>query len=199
MFNISKFNVNSLIPKYKYKFISDKSKDFTDKLIFNAICVLPRGDYIGQLNKIIMDIELALLIELGVFEFSLVYILNNNLSEHMLYSIYIDRFNDILINLNGDPKINNNTLLNDIKTEKIQPQFLAFQTPECVHPQRMETYIKKKLIKEQRNSNIASSDVYKCKKCGEKKVRINLVQTRSADEPSTLFVTCLVCYYTFKK
>lgn len=197
--DISIFNVNSLIPKYKYKFISNKSKDFTDKMIFNANCTLPRGEYIGKFNKILMDIELSLEIELGVFEFSLVYILNNNITDNILCSIYIDKCNDILINIDGNKIINNNTLFTDIKNKTINSKHLAFLTPETIHPVFMEIYIKKRMIREQRKMCVESSDAYKCKKCGEKKVRVNLVQTRSADEPSTLFVTCLVCYYTFKK
>lgn len=199
MMDISKFNINSLIPKYKYQFVTSKSKDITDKIIFNANCTLPRGECVGKLIDIFMDIDIALSIEMSIFEFSIVYMLNNNFNENMLSAVYLDRFNDIYNNLNDDPIINNTTLKENILNGSIHPQKLAFQSPEDIHPQRMEKYVKKRLIREQRSKSIATSDAYKCKKCGEKKVRVNLVQTRSADEPATLFITCLVCYFTFKK
>jgi len=37
------------------------------------------------------------------------------------------------------------------------------------------------------------SDVFKCAKCGQKKVSYSQAQTRSADEPMTTFCTCTVC------
>ena len=51
---------------------------------------------------------------------------------------------------------------------------------------------------EQREKNIVYSDAYKCFKCGESKCKITQAQTRSADEPMTTFVVCVVCHNTFK-
>ena len=39
----------------------------------------------------------------------------------------------------------------------------------------------------------ASTDMFTCKKCKSKKCTYYEVQTRSADEPATIFVTCLDC------
>lgn len=38
-----------------------------------------------------------------------------------------------------------------------------------------------------------------CPKCKKKTMRETSVQTRSADEPSTIFVRCVVCEYTIKE
>lgn len=38
-----------------------------------------------------------------------------------------------------------------------------------------------------------TSGVYKCKKCGGDKTFQSEAQTRSADEPMTLFITCANC------
>ena len=37
------------------------------------------------------------------------------------------------------------------------------------------------------------TDRYKCRKCGSRKCSYYEVQTRSADEPMTQFITCLKC------
>ena len=45
---------------------------------------------------------------------------------------------------------------------------------------------------------IVLSGVYKCKTCGGDKTIQHETQTRSADEPMTLFVTCVNCKKTWK-
>ena len=40
---------------------------------------------------------------------------------------------------------------------------------------------------------VHSSDIYKCYKCGERKTNERRLQTRSSDEPMTIFVTCINC------
>ena len=37
-----------------------------------------------------------------------------------------------------------------------------------------------------------------CNTCGGKEFNTSVVQSRSADEPMTIFVTCLTCYNTFR-
>ena len=39
----------------------------------------------------------------------------------------------------------------------------------------------------------AATDEFKCYKCKKKKCTYYQLQTRSADEPITTFITCLVC------
>ena len=69
-------------------------------------------------------------------------------------------------------------------------------SPSQLHPLKWQYWVKKKEYKEHRENSIAYSDAYKCKKCGESKCNISQVQTRSADEPSSLFISCMICYYT---
>ena len=40
--------------------------------------------------------------------------------------------------------------------------------------------------------------VYKCRICGGKKTVQKELQTRSADEPMTIFITCVNCKNTWK-
>ena len=52
-------------------------------------------------------------------------------------------------------------------------------------------------MREDKENNIATTDTYKCKKCGERKSKITQLQIRCADEPVSTFITCVVCYNTF--
>jgi DNA-directed RNA polymerase subunit M/transcription elongation factor TFIIS len=40
---------------------------------------------------------------------------------------------------------------------------------------------------------IPESESYACKKCGNKRVQLNRIQTRAADESDTLFLDCRKC------
>jgi transcription elongation factor S-II len=42
-------------------------------------------------------------------------------------------------------------------------------------------------------------DLFKCGKCGKSKTRFRQMQTRSADEPMTTFIQCLVCKNKWKQ
>ena len=64
--------------------------------------------------------------------------------------------------------------------------------------------IKKKMIKDDNKFNAkleASTDIFTCPRttCKSKKCTYYELQTRSADEPMTIFVTCLDCGKNFKK
>ena len=44
----------------------------------------------------------------------------------------------------------------------------------------------------------AMTDQFKCRKCFSRSCSYYEVQTRSADEPMTIFVTCIKCNNTWK-
>ena len=43
------------------------------------------------------------------------------------------------------------------------------------------------------------TDAFKCRKCGSRSTSYYEVQTRSADEPMTQFITCLNCGNRWKQ
>jgi DNA-directed RNA polymerase subunit M/transcription elongation factor TFIIS len=182
----------------KYDFITENSIDIKDSYIHYAESILERANNQIKLNNIINDIEISLKIELSIFEFALIYCLNNSLGENFLKSVYDDKLNNIISNITDTKNINNKTLKQDLLTNKINPSYVAFMSPAQLHPQKWIYWVKKKEYKELRENSIAYSDAYKCFKCGERKCKVSQAQTRGADEPMTTFVTCLICYNTFK-
>jgi DNA-directed RNA polymerase subunit M/transcription elongation factor TFIIS len=182
----------------KYNFITENSIDIKDSYIHYAETILERAKNQVKLNNIINDIEISLKIELSIFEFALIYCLNNSLGENFLKSVYDDKLNNIISNITDTKNINNKTLKHDLLTNKINPSYVAFMSPAQLHPQKWLYWVKKKEYKELRENSIAYSDTYKCFKCGERKCKVTQAQTRGADEPMTTFVTCLICYNTFK-
>jgi len=104
--------------------------------------------------------------------------------------LYIDRLRSIFNNLK------NPQFQELIKSDEIAPQTIAFMTHQEMNPDRWRLLIHNKTIRDASKyvTNIAAStDMYTCKKCKSKKCTYYELQTRSADEPATIFVTCLDC------
>jgi transcription elongation factor S-II len=98
------------------------------------------------------------------------------------------------MNLNVDF---NNSLLYNIQNKIIKPEMCAFLSPQQINPNKWIDLLEKQKNKEDIEKNMATTDLYTCRKCGGKKFKIRVMQTRSADEPSTKFVTCLTCHNVF--
>lgn len=104
--------------------------------------------------------------------------------------LYMDRLRTIYINLK------NPELLMQLKHGEIQPQQLAFMTHQEMNPNHWKDLIERKIKRDasKYTDNVqASTDMFTCKKCKSKRCTYYEMQTRSADEPSTVFITCLDC------
>ena len=105
--------------------------------------------------------------------------------------LYLDRLRSIYINLKQ-----NTNLLEQIKNNEITPQSLAFMTHQELNPEHWHKLIEKKMKRDASkftDNAQASTDMFTCKKCRSKRCTYYELQTRSADEPATIFVTCLDC------
>jgi transcription elongation factor S-II len=104
--------------------------------------------------------------------------------------LYIDRLRSIYMNLK------NNDLLEQVKSGEITVQTVAFMTHQEMNNGRWSKLIEQKIKRDANKftTNVqASTDMFTCKKCRSKKCTYYELQTRSADEPATIFVTCLDC------
>ena len=129
--------------------------------------------------------------------------------EEKLYEIlkgetpYVNRVLEIMHNLKDE---NNNEFRNDIIEGKITPEELCtMEATEMLNKNKqeeIEKQIKDKIDEVRTDWNEKHGQVtegmYKCRICGGKKTIQHEQQTRSADEPMTLFITCVNCKYTCK-
>lgn len=110
--------------------------------------------------------------------------------------IYIDHLRSIYFNLK------NQHLINMVNNSEIKSQEIAFMTHQEMQPEKWEELIKAKSIRDKNKyeQNLeAMTDRFTCRKCFSKKCSYYALQTRSADEPMTLFITCLNCGARMKK
>ena len=104
--------------------------------------------------------------------------------------LYIDRLRTLYYNLK------NPQLVERITSEEIKPHEVAFMSHQQIMPEKWASLLSDKKI---RDANIyapkleASTDGFTCRKCKSKECSYYQLQTRSADEPMTTFVTCITC------
>ena len=148
----------------------------------------------NQLNKIIENETIAKNVEIGIFKYAFKEAKNRKIlkkwDNDRFLQIYMDRLRSIFINLK------NKELLSQIKNNELTPQTLSFMTHQEMNPKRWKKLIEKKMKRDESkfSTNMeASTDMFTCKKCKSKRCTYYELQTRSADEPATIFVTCLDC------
>ena len=111
--------------------------------------------------------------------------------ENIYFSeLYINKFRTVYINLK------NPDVLNQIMTKKIKAQDFPFMTHQEILPEKWTNIIEDLKIKNQNKYTPkieASTDNFTCYKCKSKECSYYQLQTRSADEPMTTFVTCINC------
>jgi transcription elongation factor S-II len=158
-----------------------------------------RSNISKKLEEILESDTLAINVEKSVFNYTIQESSARKIVKKWdnpyFVQIYIDRMRSIYINLK------NEEFKQQIKTGEITPQQLSSMTHQEMNPQRWKEYIERKIKKDNSrlNTNVeASTDMFTCKKCKSKRCTYYELQTRSADEPMTIFVTCLDCGKNFK-
>ena len=110
--------------------------------------------------------------------------------------IYSSRLKTIIHNLTKNPD-----LLEQVKSHQITPEALSSMTHQEMMPSHWKDKIELKTKRDRSkfSTNLeVSSILFSCKKCKSKRCTYYELQTRSADEPATIFITCLDCGKNWK-
>ena len=133
-------------------------------------------------------------IEKGIFNWAIQHASKNNIvkkwSNPFFVTLYIDRLRSVYINLKK-PDVSSAVISGNIKSQEV-----AFMTHQEICPDKWKKLIEDKKVRDKQKyePNIeASTSNFTCNKCKSKKCTYYQLQTRSADEPMTTFVTCLEC------
>lgn len=181
-YNIDTFNISEINKCIfdSYKFRNENSKDINIKLLNLAEKSIKRHETLDKLLSILYDIDKVEEIEKGIFEFSLLHVITNGLEHKTVSSIYNDKVYDIIHNMKDS---SNKTLLNSIKNNDVKSYAIAFLSPQQLNPERWIDLLNKKKFREEKENNMATTDRYRCRKCGERKAKVTELQIRGADEP----------------
>jgi hypothetical protein len=158
-----------------------------------------RSNIRGKLQTLLDSEKKAINLEKGIYNYALKEAANRKVVkkwDNPYYTqIYLDRLRSIYINLSND------SLLNHVKDGTVPVKALAFMTHQEMQPEKWDALIQAKIKKDKSKYDTqqeAMTDTFKCRKCYSNKCSYYQMQTRSADEPMTTFVTCLECANRWK-
>tara|TARA_B100000902_G_C27157894_1_gene837164 strand:- start:382 stop:894 length:513 start_codon:yes stop_codon:yes gene_type:complete len=154
-----------------------------------------RANIRKELFKILNNNKQTNNLEKGIFNYSITEADERKLVKKWdnvyFVQIYIDRLRSVMINLKK-----NSDLLTKINKKEIRIHEIAFMTHQEMQPDKWEELINKKKIRDQYRYTPkldANTDNFTCRKCKSTRCSYYQLQTRSADEPMTTFVTCIDC------
>jgi len=105
--------------------------------------------------------------------------------------LYLDRLRSIYVNLKQSAEFRERLF-----SKQIKPHEVGAMTHQDMAPARWQKLIEEKKVRDENKyapKLEASTDNFTCRKCKSKKCSYYQLQTRSADEPMTTFVTCIEC------
>jgi len=155
---------------------------------------------IAKINLILSNEKISTNLEKGIYNYSLAASEEKKLikkwSNEAFVILYIQKLRCILLSLK------HKEIINKLLSKSFKAHELAFMNHQEARPDLWTTLIEEKRIKDENKFTPkieASTDDFICGKCKSKKCTYYQLQTRSADEPMTTFVTCLDCGNRFKR
>ena len=153
-----------------------------------------RANIRKKINDIINIPIKSLNIERGIYNYSLTkaeyYKIPKKWNNEQFVLLYIDKFKMIYCN------IQNPIIIKKIQTGEFKSSTFANMTHQDLSPEKWNDILKDRKLRLENKyfpKIEASTDAFTCGKCKSDKCTYYQLQTRSADEPMTTYVTCINC------
>lgn len=219
--------VNNTTPEMTREFMVRHNNDRDDSMDLNDLfdregitddatmpppmsCAYTRNRARVLLLELVGSCEMTRDIERGILRQTIRQITNHgvtgrNWKDRVVREIYTTVFEKVFRNLS--PKehkhsIGNPRLLELVKSKVISCEDVAIMDPTKLWPEKWREMEEDRIMKQiatLESTSEAATDMFKCRKCGNRKCVYTEVQTRSADEPMTTFICCLVCGNRWKE
>lgn len=150
----------------------------------------------------------AMQIEVGIFNYSVSYCRDNYMFAHWdnpkFLRVYLGRTKSLISNLSTEANfgVHNKDIYDTIKKRGWNWHELASKKYNDLFPKHWQPILDEKIKKEElikRTVQATATDMYKCGKCKKRNCTYYELQTRSADEPMTTFITCIECGHKWKQ
>lgn len=139
-------------------------------------------------------------LEIGVFNWSLRRVEKANQiktwENPLLVSTYVNKGRSVILNIDPESRIGNPDLLRKVRKGELAPHSIAFMPAWEIHPERWRDALDTRTKRERSFQDMrqaAKTDLFRCGKCKKRECSYYEMQVRSADESSTIFVSCLNC------
>ena len=165
-----------------------------------------RTTMIMKINTIINNKRMSQNIEKGIYN----YIINLSKDKNIIRTwenvsfknLYLNKIISFYLNIDKNSYIKNDYLLKNILNGNIDINNISDLSVYDIYPENWKELINKKSKIDELKYKLkpeAMTDQFKCRKCYSRSCSYYEVQTRSADEPMTQFVTCLDCKNRWKQ
>lgn len=138
----------------------------------------------------------SILIEANIHEYCVQYLNKRDISQDYFQKIYNSRIAEICFNLDQE---NSPFFIIKILNGEIDVSQIATLKCTDISPEKWKVILDKREYAEYKRNNMGATKAYICRKCGGNKHTAYSLQTRSCDEPMTIFVHCQQCKYEFRK
>jgi transcription elongation factor S-II len=157
-----------------------------------------RKNICKKLNEILKNEHNSRNLEKGIFNYALKEAEQRKVvkkwDNSFFVQIYITHLRSIITNLNDK-------ILQQINDGSIKPHKVAFMTHHELSPEIWATMIETKCKRDKNKFEVnmsAATDAFTCRKCKGNQCTYMQLQTRSADESMTTYVTCILCSARWK-
>ena len=165
-----------------------------------------RNKIVEKFDTLIFDKCKSRNIEKSIYNYIIKLSKNKNIhrtwDNDTFRNLYLSKVRSIYSNLKSDSYIQNNNFLTLVKNGKIDIKNIATMSVYDIFPENWKETLELKSKKDKLKYELkpeAMTDAFKCRKCGSRSTSYYEVQTRSADEPMTQFITCLDCNNRWKQ
>lgn len=139
-------------------------------------------------------------LERGIFENAYNYAQKNYIARNwktpQFVEIYRQVVRSVFSNIHPSSPVKNPRLLKRVLDGEFKLSEIPSMTAYEMFPEKWFELRDKQLQREQKileGNKSRATDQFKCRRCGKRECTYYELQTRSADEPMTIFVTCLNC------
>lgn len=153
-----------------------------------------RKNIVNKFQSFLEDYKKSQNLEKGIFNFAIkeatIKSEVKKWENPKFVQIYTDRLKTIYLNMK------NKKILDSLISGELKPQVFAFMTHQEMNPEHWKELIEKKSIIDANKYDtklVSNTDMFTCSKCKSKNCQYYTMQTRSADEPETIFISCLDC------
>jgi transcription elongation factor S-II len=186
--------------------MEEDKNQIIDELKDTETSVILREKIVNYFNKLLDDKELSHKIEIGIIQFAKENAEKNRIPRNwdnpLFKKIYINKARSLYTNLDENSYVKNINFKQKIIVGSIKVEDIPHLTFQQVFPEHWKTMMddlhkKSELLYEEKLE--AMTDQYKCSRCKSRKCTYYELQTRSADESMTIFITCITCGNRWKQ
>jgi len=185
-----------------------KNNNYEEADISNDLVKYDENDSYNEIRNGNIDIfstlvdnnDIANVIEKSIYEYTKKISKKRNIlplwTNDVFKKIYINKSISLYTNIDKTSYIKNDSLIDKINKKQINIDQLAFMSFQQLFPKHWkemldEKYKREKLMYEDKQESM--TDQFKCGRCKQRKCTYYELQTRSADEGMTIFITCITC------